>query len=142
MPSLWSATYFLISAYVAVPNLHQMKEREDKMRSLFGDKYVENDFVFKKADGSCFYPYTLSDKFKEYIEKNKQLPQKFTFHKLRRSSVSILIHMGFSIKSIQKWVGHKDPETTMKWYAAAKDKESKQEVSEGLKDLYIPNSLL
>ena len=32
-------------------------------------------------------------------------------------------------------------DTTLKWYGAAKDKEAKQEISEGLKDIYIPKNM-
>ena len=59
-------------------------------------------------------------------------------HHLRTSCVSILIHMGKDIKAIQKWVGHADIATTLKWYAKVKDKETKQDISEGLKDIYQP----
>ena len=49
--------------------------------------------------------------------------------------------MGFDVKSIQKWVGHKSMDTTLQWYGAAKDKEAKQEISDGLKDIYIPKNI-
>lgn len=34
------------------------------------------------------------------------------------------------VKSIQKWVGHADIDTTLRIYAKVKDKESKREISE------------
>ena len=34
------------------------------------------------------------------------------------------------VKSIQKWVGHADIDTTLRIYAKVKDKESKKEISE------------
>ena len=43
------------------------------------------------------------------------------------------------IKSIQKWLGHADEETTLKIYAKVKEKEAKNEVSEHLGDI-IPDS--
>lgn len=33
------------------------------------------------------------------------------------------------VKSIQKWVGHKDIDTTLRIYAKVKDKEAKREIS-------------
>ena len=59
-------------------------------------------------------------------------------HGLRTSCVSILVHEGFDVKSIQKWVGHKDIETTLKIYAKVKDKEAKQEILKGMNSLIPP----
>lgn len=39
------------------------------------------------------------------------------------------------VKSIQKWVGHKDIDTTLRIYAKVKDKEAKKEISTGLSDI-------
>ena len=39
------------------------------------------------------------------------------------------------VKSIQKWVGHSDIDTTLRIYAKVKDKEAKQEVSEAMKSI-------
>ena len=63
------------------------------------------------------------------------LPQDITFHGLRSSCVSILVHQGMDVKSIQKWVGHADLDTTLRIYAKVKDKESKKEVSDTMKEL-------
>lgn len=59
----------------------------------------------------------------------RSLPQSITLHGLRSSCVSILVHQGMDVKSIQKWVGHADINTTLKIYAKVKDKEAKREVS-------------
>ena len=64
-----------------------------------------------------------------------ELPQGITFHGLRSSCVSILVHQGMDVKSIQKWVGHADIDTTLRIYAKVKDKESKREISEAMKDI-------
>lgn len=39
------------------------------------------------------------------------------------------------VKSIQKWVGHADIDTTLRIYAKVKDKESKHEISENMKEI-------
>ena len=43
------------------------------------------------------------------------------------------IHM--DVKSIQKWVGHADIDTTLRIYAKVKDKESKIEISNAMNDI-------
>jgi len=40
------------------------------------------------------------------------------------------------VKSIQKWVGHADIETTLRIYAKVKNKESKREIS-GFTEMYF-----
>ena len=64
-----------------------------------------------------------------------ELPQSITFHGLRSSCVSILVHQGMDVKSIQKWVGHADIDTTLRIYAKVKDKESKMEISNAMNDI-------
>ena len=54
---------------------------------------------------------------------------------LRSSCVSILVHQGMDVKSIQKWVGHADIDTTLRIYAKVKDKESKMEISNAMNDI-------
>jgi len=36
------------------------------------------------------------------------------------------------VKSIQKWVGHADIDTTLRIYAKVKDKEAKREISDAM----------
>ena len=40
-----------------------------------------------------------------------------TYHKLRHSCASMLINRGWDIKQLQYWLGHADPETTLKIYS-------------------------
>jgi len=39
------------------------------------------------------------------------------------------------VKSIQKWVGHADIDTTLRIYAKVKDKEAKREISDAMNDI-------
>ena len=39
------------------------------------------------------------------------------------------------VKSIQKWVGHADIDTTLRIYAKVKDKEAKKEISNAMNDI-------
>lgn len=106
----------------------QIKKKENYYKKLFGREYIENDYIFKHQDGSLYYPDYPSKAFGKLIKKIPELPQNVTFHGLRKSCVSILVHEGLDVKSIQKWVGHADIDTTLKIYAKVKDKDSKREV--------------
>ncbi len=112
-----------------------LKKAEDENRKLCGNNYIENDYIFKHADGSPFYPDYPSKELRKIIKNNPDLPQRTNFRSLRRSCVSILVHQGMDVKSIQKWVGHKDIDTTLRTYAKVKDKEAKKEISTGLSDI-------
>lgn len=121
-------------------NILQGGQREEYNRKLFGDAYKENDYIFKHADGSLFYPDYPTKAFGKVIKGHPELPQSITFHGLRKSCVSILVHEGFDVKGIQKWVGHADIDTTLKIYAKVKDKEAKQEILTGMNSIIKPKS--
>lgn len=112
-----------------------LKKKDDDSRRLLGKEYVDNDYIFKHLDGSPFYPDYPTKAFGKLIKKHPELPQEITLHGLRSSCVSILIHQGLDVKSIQKWVGHADIDTTLRIYAKVKDKETKKEVSEAMTDI-------
>ena len=114
---------------------NQVKKKEEANRKLFGNGYQDNDYIFKHADGTLYYPDYPSKIFSKLIKKMPELPQGITFHGLRSSCVSILVHQGMDVKSIQKWVGHADIDTTLRIYAKVKDKESKREISETMKGI-------
>ena len=107
-----------------------LRKKELKNRELCGSSYYDSDYIFKHADGTLYYPDYPSKAFGKIIRRTPDLPQKITFHGLRRSCVSMLVHQGMDVKSIQTWVGHADVDTTLRIYAKVKNKEAKQEVSD------------
>lgn len=109
-----------------------LKEREETNRNLCGNGYFESDYIFKHIDGTLYYPDYPTKAFRKLIKKIPELPQEITFHGLRSSCVSILVHQGMDVKSIQKWVGHADIDTTLRIYAKVKDKEAKREISDAM----------
>ena len=115
--------------------LNNLKQKEERGRRLCGRDYIENDYVFKYETGALYYPDFPSKVFKKILAKTPELPQDVTFHGLRKSCVSMLVHNGYDIKSIQRWAGHADINTTLKIYAKVKDRESKQEILNGINRL-------
>lgn len=113
----------------------QLKNKEESNRKLFGNEYQDNDYIFKHVDGKPYYPDYPTKLFGKLVKKFPELPQGITFHGLRSSCVSILVHQGMDVKSIQKWVGHADIDTTLRIYAKVKDKETKKEISDTMKDI-------
>ena len=120
--------------------LRHLKDKENANRKLFGSAYQDNDYIFKHEDGSLYYPDYPTKAFGKIIKAHPELPQGITFHGLRSSCVSILVHEGFDVKRIQKWVGHADIETALKIYVKVKDKEAKQEILDGMHGIIKPKS--
>ena len=117
-----------------------LKAKETENRDLFGSAYHDNDYIFKHEDGSLYYPDYPTKAFGKLIKAHPELPQGITLHGLRKSCVSILVHEGYDVKRIQKWVGHADIDTTLKIYAKVKDKEAKQEILNGMNNIIKPKS--
>lgn len=120
-------TYPLTDEQISL--FERVMENQKQNQLLFGDRYVKTDYIFTHADGTLYYPDYPTKVFKKIIKRTPQLPQNVTLEKLRNSCVSILVHEGLDIKSIQKWVGHSDPTTTLKIYTKVKDADAKEQVS-------------
>lgn len=114
----------------------QLRRKERANRKLCGNDYFDSNYIFKHADGTLYYPDYPTKAFRKLIKKIPELPQGITFHGLRSSCVSILLHQGIGFKSIQKWVGHADIDTTLRIYAKVKDTEAKQEISTVMNDMF------
>ncbi len=97
----------------------QSKQQYNKL--LFGDEYQESDYVFTWQDGHTISPDYVTKAFKKIVARSENLSSELTFHDLRKSCVSMMVEDGYSIKEIQKWVGHADAETTMNIYAKMKE---------------------
>ena len=109
-----------------------LRKKELINRRLCGNSYYDSDYIFKHEDGTLYYPDYPTKAFGKLIRRTPELPQGITFHGLRSSCVSMLVHQGMDVKSIQKWVGHADINTTLSIYAKVKDKEAKREVSDAM----------
>lgn len=118
-----------------VKMFEHLKAKEAGNRALFGSAYHDNEYIFKHEDGSPYYPDYPTKAFGRVIKAHPELPQHVTFHGLRASCVSILVHEGFDVKRIQKWVGHSDINTTLKIYARVREKEAKQEILNGMNEI-------
>lgn len=113
----------------------QLKQKESEYRKLFGKNYIDNNYIFKNEDGKPYYPDYPTKAFNKIKKRCTTLPQGVTFHGLRKSCASILVHEGFDIKTIQKWMRHTDINTTLAIYAKVKEKEAKKEIAEKMIDM-------
>lgn len=103
--------------------LSKIRDRQSENRKLFGNRYIDSDYVFTWEDGHCYSPDYLTKSFKKIVRNDARLDDSLTLHSLRASCVSILIHSGTDIKDVQVWVGHKDVQTTLNIYARTNEKQ-------------------
>jgi len=90
--------------------LLKLKSQETENQLLMGEGYTKNDYVCKWDDGRQFAPAYVSKAFKNLLLKNGMTV--IRFHDLRHTCASLLIAMGFSLKEVGEWLGHKDISTT------------------------------
>ena len=95
--------------------LQGLQVEQKKNRLLFGNTYIENDYVCKRENGETFRPDYVTERF-YYLIRRYKLPH-IRFHDLRHSAASLLLANGFSLKEIQEWLGHADISTTANIYA-------------------------
>ncbi|MEW8963185.1 tyrosine recombinase XerC [Paraclostridium dentum] len=104
--------------------LKRWKEKQEYYKTLFGDKYVESDYVCTYFDGTPIKPDKLSRRFKEFIEKNNFPP--IRLHDLRHSFATALFRNRVPIKNISEALGHANPMTTFNFYAYVIDEINKE----------------
>lgn len=106
-------TYKLIDDVRRV--LLEQLERQRNYRKMFGDQYVESDYVFTWEDGRLFKPDYITRAFQSVVNANDSLP-KMRFHDLRHSTASVLYDLGWDLKDTQSWLRHSSIEMTADTY--------------------------
>ena len=114
--------------------LREYKEWQDNYIKEMGKKWKGTDRVFTSKEGKYMHPDTC-DKIMTKIVKKYNLPP-ITFHGLRHTSASILIHKGINPKAVSQRLGHSSTDVTMEIYSHTFDitkKESANAFDEILK---------
>lgn len=114
--------------------LREYKEWQDNYIKEMGKNWKGTDRVFTSKEGKYMHPDTC-DKIITKIVKKYNLPP-ITFHGLRHTSASILIHKGINPKAVSQRLGHSSTDVTMEIYSHTFDitkKESANAFDEILK---------
>lgn len=101
--------------------LLEIRKRQKDYKILFGNEYQDSDYIFTWQNGHPFSPDYVTKAFRKIVRRSEHLSSDLTFHDLRKSCVSMMVEEGYSVKEIQKWVGHADASTTMNIYAKVKE---------------------
>ncbi len=117
--------------------LVRLRIEQANYEKLFGDRYTKNDYVCTWPDGRPLEPDYVTRKFKQILRQNN-MPE-IRFHDLRHTTATVLLSIGFSLKEIGDWLGHRDFATTANIYAHL-DFKSKIDMAEKLQDCFSPDS--
>lgn len=101
--------------------LVNVRQKQHENQKLFGTEYIVSDYIFTWPDGRCFSTDYVTKTFKKIVTRSEELSSELTFHDLRKSCVSMMLEDGYSVKEVQKWVGHADANTTLNIYAKVKE---------------------
>lgn len=105
----------LSKSTIALLKQHQQQQAEEK--TLLGDKWKENGWIFTQWNGVAMYPMTPSQWFRKFLKRHG-IPH-MTFHGLRRLSATMLAAAGIPAINVKNRLGHADIRTTMNIYASA-----------------------
>lgn len=98
-----------------VKKLKEHKENQEAMKKRFGEHYHhELDLVFPKSDGGFLDPSNVRRELYRLMAKANV--RRITFHDLRHTHSSMLIRSGANPRIVQRRLGHKDIQTTFRYY--------------------------
>lgn len=99
-----------------ITKLKKHKEEQMRVRERIGDEYPsELDLVFPNLHGGFLDPSNVRRQFYRLIQKAGV--RKITFHDLRHMHASLLIKLGAQPKVVMGRLGHRDVETTIRYYS-------------------------
>lgn len=118
-----------ISARVLAMMKEHKKEQETKYGAL-----MPTAFIFSRAEDAYrpMYP-TTPTRWQSKFVKRHGLPD-VSPHDLRHSAATLALEGGADLKQVQQLLGHKDPSTTMKFYAGVSEEQQRRTV-EGIEKL-------
>lgn len=125
--------------YVGIPAemvllLRKCRAWQIEQRLLYGDMWVESDYVFTKNTGGPLNPCSLNKWLCEF-SKRHNLPYIHP-HSFRHTAASILISEGVDIVTVSKMLGHSKTSTTTDIYSHAIE-ESKRRATECIADVIL-----
>ena len=104
--------------------LKKHKRKQEKLKKLLGNAYIESDYVCVNDEGKLISPSSLNHKFKDILKENN-LPS-IRIHDLRHSHASLLLSKGASQKAISSRLGHSTIQITMDLYTHLYNSVNKQ----------------
>ena len=96
----------------------------------FKDIYGNEVFMlFANEYGVPYRPDAITRMWRRFTRRNEDKIRRLTFHDLRHSSATIILSTSekpIDIKTVQKRLGHKDVETTLKFYSHVTEEDDRR----------------
>ena len=110
-----------------------LKRFKAEQEGTYG-KLMPSAFIFCRSDNpyAPIYPTAPTRWQHRFVERNN-LP-KMSPHDLRHTAATLALESGADLKQVQELLGHKDPSTTMAFYAGVTE-EAKRRTVEGIESL-------
>jgi len=99
---------------IIIDMFKRIKEQQEANKLLQPNDYIDEGYIFTHTDGRLISPNYVTKHFNRLLKKHNL--NLIRFHDLRHSTASYLLHLGFSLKDIQVWLGHGDIGTTANFY--------------------------
>lgn len=124
--------------YVPLPDetialLRELRTEQKEQRLLMGDRWHENDYIFKRDDGQPMRPDSITQWLSKFADRHGL--QHINPHAFRHTAASVMIVNGTDIVTVSKMLGHAKVSTTEDIYSHVIE-DSKQQASNGLADVY------
>ena len=106
------------------------REQDEKYNGVL----LPNAYIFCRVDNPYKPEYpTEPTRWQSKFVKRHKLPN-VSPHDLRHTAATLALESGADLKQVQQLLGHKDPATTMKFYAGV-TKEAQRRTVEGIESI-------
>jgi integrase len=122
--------------------LKAYRREQRKQRLRLGDKWIDNDYIFKAWNGAPIRPDSLSAWFRKFV-KGQDLPD-VSIHSLRHTNATLMIMGGVPVRTVADRLGHAKASTTHDIYAHAiksVDEKAAEVLSEKLRPASKPTAI-
>lgn len=97
--------------------LLKLRNQQSRMRKLYGDKWIDEDWVFTQNDGSLMHLQTPSHWWREFSDKHGITNiTDISFHGLRHTAATHMIKNNVPISTVSGVLGHANISTTLNTY--------------------------
>lgn len=94
--------------------LLKLRNEQNILREMYGDKWVDEDWIFTQNNGKIMNLQTPSHWWREFSEKHGI--NHVTFHGLRHTSATHMIRNNVPISTVSGVLGHANITTTLNTY--------------------------
>lgn len=119
---------------IIIKELLKRKDQIDINKGLFGEEYIDNDYVSCQKNGVCHDMSALNSCL--ILICNKLSLPHITVHSLRHMCATILLEQGANLAKVSAYLGHESVHTTFEYYCEVMDE--KEKILAFMNNLFCP----